>query len=357
MKILHFHPADDKVIVEYVQLLSSVCTPIADIHACTTIGQLKKEVSEWQPDIVHLHGCWSFAHASASQLSRRQGARIVVSTHGQLEPWVIGERYWKEKLPKTLLYQRATIRSAYAAIAMGRMESECLHRLKWNPRIEIVRNAQITKSITPEEMGREICAIYRKVLDSDVLKRMQPATITTMSALIKAGITRDARWLTTEERSFANGLSDDEWRKLRIYAHEENITETIDNGIAALQLNAPVIDVSSIRYYLPEKYNAPAVLTDTLFVPLIRSMYKLSGRKQLTVCHLVNLATFLRTQTFAEDEAVAELKKYKLSAFTGRLMHLLSEITGLEEGFMPVHTINDKGTKQLRKTINKHLEI
>lgn len=357
MKVLHFHPSEDKAIAEYVQLLGSVCIPIADVHSCTAISKLKEEVNEWQPDIVHLHGCWSFSHASASRISRRQGARTVVSPHGQLEPWVVDERYLKEKLPKTLLYQRATVKSAYAVVAMGRMESECLHRLKWNPRIEIVRNAQITKSITPEEMGREVCTVYRKVLDSDVMKRMQPATVTAVAALIKAGITRDARWLSANECSSVNELPDEEWRKLRIYAHEENITDTINNGIDTLQLSAPAIDIGSIRYYLPEKYSPPAVLTDRLPVPLIRSMHNLAARKQLTTSHLVTLATFLRTQNFPEDEAVAELKEYKLIAFTGRLMHLLAETTGLEEGFMPVHAINDRGTGRIRKTINKHLEI
>jgi hypothetical protein len=38
-------------------------------------------------------------------------------------------------------------------------------------------------------------------------------------------------------------------------------------------------------------------------------------------------------------------------------MQLMSDLTGLTEGFMPVPPLNNRKTRQLRTTIDNHLKI
>ena len=136
MKILHLYPEDDQLIARHEKMLDSGSPDAA-------------------PDIVHIHGCWQYKVVRQAMHYHRQGARIVFTPHGGLEPWIISERRLSEKLSKTLLWQRRMAEYSYVMIAQGNMEAEALHKLGWNPRIEIVRNAVVTNSITPEAMAQQ----------------------------------------------------------------------------------------------------------------------------------------------------------------------------------------------------------
>ena len=155
MKTLHLYPADDPLIAAHVALL-----------------QEGEESFSGQPDIVHVHGCWRYNIVRQAMRAHRQGARIVMTPHNGLSPWIVSERRMTEKLSKTLLWQRRMVESAYVIIAQGPMETKALTELGWNPRIETIRNAVVTNSITPEATRRHTLDVYRKVLDSNTIELM-----------------------------------------------------------------------------------------------------------------------------------------------------------------------------------------
>ncbi len=90
---------------------------------------------------------------------------------------------------------------------------------------------------------------------------------------------------------------------------------------------------------------------------MMRNVRKLTSRRRLTLSHIVETADTLRTRAIDEGKAGEILRGKRLYKFTGRIMQLLADMTGLEEGFMPVPPINDRQTNRIKTIINKHLEI
>lgn len=384
MKILHFHPDGNKMISDYAALLCRVMGEYAEVSIVTGIPTLTKQIKQRQPDIIHLHGCWNMQTSIAARMARRKGIRTVLTPHGQLEPWIIKQNYLKEKLPRMLLYQKSIVRQAYAVIVMGRMEEHHFKQLKWNPRVEIAHNSIITETITEDEMCHTIYGIYDKVMHTDVIKLMNMETITAMAALIKAGLTGNHLWLNDHEYSIFREPNNIEWEKLAIYAYQDGIATVITKGIDTLGLPKPDIIPADIPYYLPKSFVQPQPLHSSVanyksesketadsdsgstiftdkdtyhFTEIIKQASKLASRRQLTISHIVEIAETLRTRNIDEAKAADTLKTKGLYKFAGRMMTILSDMTGMEEGFMPVSPINDRQTKRIKTIITKHLEI
>ena len=220
MKILHYIPQSDDLINRYVNLLTDSMGLEANNTVATSEGDAKESLNSSPYDILHIHGCWQRSAYRIFKMAAGKGVRMVLSPYGQLEPWVVDENYWKEKLPKKLLYQRHLVEEAYAVIIQGKMEEECIRKLGWNQRMEIIRNPIITHSITSTEMAQKTYTVYRKVLDSNTIELMKPQTGNMLRCFIKAGITGDNRWVTDDLITIADY---EQWRHLLCYAHQENI--------------------------------------------------------------------------------------------------------------------------------------
>lgn len=355
MKILHIYPKNDDMIMRHVSLLSEGMRLSADVQVATSLSEFKTRFQQQSPDIVHCHGCWQYAIVSAAHMARKRGARVVLTPHGQLQPWVLEEHSLHEKLQKALLWQRRSVEQAYALIAFGKMELKHLQKLKWNPRIEMILNALITNSTTPKEMCSQTYAVYQKVLDSNTLGQMDDHTQRLLAAIIKAGITGDIRWVTFE-------TGDTDWRRLLIYAEHEHIRNYVDYGINILRLKTLQIESEKIPAYFPDGYTKPASLktiigeykgdeTDYL-VRMIRQI-----QKQPLLLHLIELSRELRRDSVNDDLLQRALEEKGLSKYTARLIQVLSEQTLLDEGYMPLAPLDDRGTQQIRKAITNHLRI
>lgn len=365
MRILHFYIKTDKQIGHYVNVLSNAMVyKRAEIKTCNNLHDFHKDLSAWRPDIVHLHGCWNMTIAMAATKARKYGARIVLTPHGQLEPWIIRQHYWTEKLPQLLLYQRRCIRRSYALIAMGRMEVGYLNRLGLNTRIETVFNSVITETISDTEMAVQIYDVYRKVLDTDVMELMTANTRTALKAIIKASVSGDERWLTDTEYNACKDMSIDEWHKISVYACQENINNIIRRGISVLGLDTLPPLYTSITSYLPENFHDTALIinnvsgTDTdSIISMIKTSRKYTSGGRIRISHIIEIASFLRQHKIEEDKVLEILKDKKLVKHTARIMHILAKLTGLEEGFMLALGINDRKTREIETIITKHLKI
>lgn len=331
MKTLHLYPADDPLIAAHVALL-----------------QEGEEPFSGQPDIVHVHGCWRYNIVRQAMRAHRQGARIVMTPHNGLSPWIVSERRMTEKLSKTLLWQRRMVESAYVIIAQGPMESEALTQLGWNPRIETIRNAVVTNSITPEATRRHTLEVYRKVLDSNTIELMSDDSRRLMTMLLKAGITGDRRWVAGE----APDISETEWRRLLVYADHENVRTVIDRGTHVMGLRAPYIETAQIKSYLPTDYQLPKVDNHTV-EGIVSEMH----HGPLTLRQIVELDRALRRPDADDERMVDELTEKRLIRYFRHVLQLLKEVTLLDEGFMPADAIDDKQTEKLRRQLLAHLRI
>lgn len=365
MRILHYYEDKDTMISQHVKLLTDNMGMDAENYIATETEQAKTLLRGGHNDILHLHGCWRNSSRSIVNLALRQGARLVLTPHGQLEPWIREEGYWKEKLPKQLIYQRDIVQKAYAVIIQGRMEQECLNRLKWNPRTVIIRNAVVTHSITAKDMARKTLDVYQKVLDSNPLERMSNETRQTLLAMIIAGTTGDRRWIP--EDMAVSPLSGDDWRLLLCYGHQEQITDTLQRGIRILELEVPAIDVEHIDYFLPERYVETKSIQQSIgnefpyendrLLATFKVLRKWEAAHELSIKHLIELNHELREHGCEEEELAEELKVRHLWKMVSRLMQVAAELTGLTEGFMPVAPTDDRLTRKMRREIENHLKI
>ena len=360
MKVLHLFPEDDRLIAAHVALLRE-----------------REEPFTGRPDIVHVHGCWRYAVVRQAMRLHREGARIVMTPHGQLEPWIVNQRRLTEKLSKTILWQRRMIENAYVLIAQGPMELESLAALGWNPRTETIRNAVVTNSITPEAMCQHTQEVYRKVMDSDTIELMDADSRLLLAQLLKAGITGDKRWVderleVRNERydyiqgdtlgvqgnhishlsSLISHLNDSSWRQLLVYADHENVRAVVDRGLHVLNIRAPYIETAHIKSYLPTAYQLPKVENHTV-VGITSEMH----HGPLTLRQLVELDRALRRDDANDEEIVDQLTEKRLLRFFRRILRLLQEQTLLDEGFLPADPVDDSQTARLRSQLLSHLRI
>ena len=356
MKVLHVYPKADEMVAQHVAQLMEGMRLSAEVQAVSSLADFKNVCKSFNPDIVHCHGCWLYSIVNAGNFARKQGARIVLSPHGQLEPWVLEEKPLQEKFHKTALWQKSFVEKAYTLIAFGKMEQQYLLQLKWNPRIEMIHNAVITNSTTREKMCAQTFAVYQKVLDSNVLEQMDDETQQLLATIIKVGTLGDRRWHPSP-----NAQAPD-WRRLLIYAEHQNIRNYVDYGISLLGLSAPSLDTEHLPAYFPESYQRPQSIkkwigeykgdeTDYL-VRMIRQI-----EKQPLLLHLIEFTRELYRDTVNDDQLHEALDQKALTKFAGRLMQVLHELTLLDEGYMPVDPINDRGTQKIRVSITNHLKI
>jgi len=372
MRILHYYDNGDQMVSQHVKMLTDNMGLEADIHSATESEQARTLLKGGSYDVLHLHGCWRNSSKGIVTMALHQGARLVLTPHGQLEPWVQEERRWKEKLPKQLLYQRDIVERAYAVIIQGRMEQECMEKLGWNPRTAVIRNAVITSSITPKDMARQTYAVYRKVMDSDPRKLMTANTLELLKAIITAGITGDRRWLDANRGAKASetvppAISNDQWRLLLCYAHQEQIMDTVQRGIRVLQLACPDIDAEKIAYFVPTRHKQTDSIQQAIgnqfptendrLTASFRYLRKLDANRALSIKHLVELDSELRHHGCEEERLGEELKERHLWKLASRTMQLMADMTGLTEGFMPIAPTNDRTTRRMRTDIENHLTI
>lgn len=367
MRILHYYNAEDQMVAQHVTMLQEGMGRDAENHLTTNNDDARTLLQGSHYDILHLHGCWRNSSRSIVNIALRKGCRLVVTPHGQLEPWVQEQDYWKDKLPKRVLYQQRIIQQAYAIIIQGRMEQECMERLAWNKRLVTIRNCVITSSISKEEMSRQTFALYRKIMDSNTLELLSPDMHQHLKTIIMAGITGDKRWLPEEAVNALPAAVSIPWRELLLYAHHEQITDTIHRGLRILGLEAQDVDVEHIDHFWPDDYQDVPLIGTTIgnqfasenerLIASFKTIRKLISNGQFSIKHLIELDRELRQHSCNEEELAESLKERHLLKMARHIMQLMSDLTGLTEGFMPVPPLNNRKTRQLRTTIDNHLKI
>lgn len=364
MRILHFYQSSAGLIAQHVETLCRQMGLSAENLTATHQQEALQLLRGQHFDVLHLHGCWYTPMSRVARVAQKQGTRLVLTPHGELEPWVMKEQYWKEKIPKKWLYQRVLVSQAYAVVVQGGMEEECLHQLQWNERLTVIRNSLITHSITSAEMARQTFLLYRKVMDSNVLELMDDQMRQVLRSILKAGITGDHRWLSG---GFEHSLSDEDWRRLLLYAHQEHISETLAKGIRVLQLQTPDLNTEKTEAFYPEDYQPPKSIQQQIgnqfatenerLVATFQLLRRLIFHRQLTISHIVELDHELRHHDAEEEQLAETLRERHLYTTACRMMQILRELTELDEGFMPVPPKNDRITRQISKIIVNHLKI
>ena len=360
MKVLYIYPKGNALIQKHVEMLAEGLRQSADIFITDSYSSFKQNLKGHKPDIVHCHGCWNYDVIRAGMSGRKAGARIVLTPHGQMEPWAVEQQTPQAKAGRIFQWQKKCIQRSYTIITLGQLEQRNFLELKWNRRVEVIHNAIITNTITPSEMCSQTFAVYQKVIDSNTFEQMDDTTIDALSIIIKAGITGDRRWCRKIDA--ISHPQDIDWRRLLIYASHENIRNYIDYGISILGLSTPNIDTSKIASYYPDSYTTPRPIKEYIgdyqgnetnyLVKMISQLYR-----QPLLLHMIELTRELMRETVNDDQLCEALEEKKLKGYTASLMQVLGEETELDEGYMPIQPVDNRQTNQIRKLLTNHLKI
>ncbi|MEY2396291.1 MAG: hypothetical protein QOF94_2636 [Acidobacteriaceae bacterium] len=101
-------------------------------------------VDEQEIDTLHIHGVWPHAVSAAHRVASRRGIPTVLTNHGQLTPWALGQpnrlgairKRFYLALMTDRLFQRVSVLHAITAL-----DRESLHRLFSRNRIEVIPNS------------------------------------------------------------------------------------------------------------------------------------------------------------------------------------------------------------------------
>jgi poly(glycerol-phosphate) alpha-glucosyltransferase len=99
---------------------------------------LQKEIDIFDPDIVHVHGLWTYPSLAAIRWMRC-GKPCLVSPRGMLDPWALRNSGWKKRLAG-LLYENAHLHGAACIHALCDSEYEAIRAYGLNNPVAVIPN-------------------------------------------------------------------------------------------------------------------------------------------------------------------------------------------------------------------------
>ncbi len=100
---------------------------------------LREEVRSGERFVVHDNGIWLPVNHRVAKTTRSLNCRRVVSPHGMLEPWSLGQRVWKKRVA-WWLYQKRDLQGADVVVATSKQEARNIRTLGVDRPIAIVPN-------------------------------------------------------------------------------------------------------------------------------------------------------------------------------------------------------------------------
>lgn len=339
-----------------------------------------------KPDIVHIHVCWSWTAWRVMLWCRSHLKPVVISPGKQLMPWNVFHNYWLCKMPKLLVFQRWMIKNAQAIVAVSEQEQQHLLKMgiypsvqykeTWNDRVVLIPDARFTNKITEDAMNVLYLEIYQKVLDSHSFMVMTKEDKLAENTLLRLGLSQDAdsQSISREDAERVSMLSADSWRKILLHSEEEGILQEVRQGASLLQI-APQAIAGIDRFpSRGKKNNKPLVADKALIKPFLLKEYseeKHASDADVRVCmvmlnfihelqkgtlsrrHIADLYSTLRFTDYNEKKFTDVLQLLKERKTAARILQILHESLGLEEGFMPMEAKNDRGTRKIKKLLYK----
>jgi len=356
MKILHLYDKASPLTEKHVMLLSQNDDGNEVLVASQpSEALLKMDVA---PDIVHIHGCWRHGHARMAFGLLRRGARLLLSPHHELQPWVVSQGMVGEKWPKLLLWQRRLVSACYCVVSSGSWERRALRDLGWNDRLVDVPDAALTQQVTAKEMARAMNAVYRKMLDTHPRELLSASALSLLPPILKVGITGDRRWVAREDalRRAAHELSNEDWRHLYIYAHHDGIASWFARGVELLAIPSIAFDAERIDVWKPAPTHEEQQEYSTT-EELVAAIHRSVVHRRLAYRLLVDLTVRLFDDTLSDERLMSALRKTKQAGFFASLLTVLGETTLLDEGFMPCAPVDDKRSAAIRQALVRHLAL
>lgn len=335
-----------RALVQSTERMATSCV-VEEFRLGTTIIDFVRNaraiLKKQSPDIVHIHAAWDFHSAVFEMIANSMGYFVVVSPHGGLSSKIIGQRFWKEKLPRIIAYQFWMLKKSRLVISVTEQEHEYLKKLGWKSRVILVPQPA-TATLNDEETASRIMAAYRKVIDTHYLDRIKEDEIGFTIRCVRESLWREGHYLTPGEPYTAPG--DMSFRRIYIFAHDNGITSQLLEGAKRLGIPMPPNpDIDTLpRFRDKAKRIGSKERKFKKFCELLYTFPSINSQKEMplftpqgeiSLCAFANVYSAMRFSDYDEDKFMESIKKARLSKYTSKLMRLFNEMFGMEEGFMP----------------------
>lgn len=99
--------------------------------------RLLRELSRFDPDVVHLHGLWMYPALAVLRWHQRTGKPYIYSAHGMLSPVALSFSPWKKRIAR-ILFQDAALSQTGALHATTETEAEEFRRFGLKNQIAVI---------------------------------------------------------------------------------------------------------------------------------------------------------------------------------------------------------------------------
>lgn len=330
------------------------------------------------PDIVHIHGCYSYLASHISRWSVQRNFPVVFSPNGGLSPAFIDKEYGMRTW-RLLTYQKAMTREAACIITAEEEEAGFIVKEHLNDRIETIADPRSGDYLDMDGFAAQIQGIYHKVLASDKTQRLHQQEREAVSALLHLSMAgeEERQPLCSEDILNLRKITPLQWRDIHLFAAEQGISGYVMEGVSKAQLTGAAnhprnTDVYpfhtakskdklesgrllqtgflSFRYSRKIREADPSVKKVCLMLLNLRKMLR---DHTLTLRQLCDLYETYRYEDLNEESLAQFLHSLGIYDFACRISQVLSEIAYLDEGFMPVPALDDRGTAHIRTQLMK----
>lgn len=333
------------------------------------------------PDIIHIHGSYHFLNSRIELWSRKRGFPVVFSPYGGMNPAYIdaeyGMRTWK-----LILYQKKMTRNASAIQVCDEEEGQYIIDQRLNQRVSYIGVPMDRETTTYQAYADELLLLYQKVLNTESSKRLDVNCREAVSALLHLSMSdEDERQpLCAEDILNLRSLSPMQWRRLLLFGREQGIYGTLTDGMARMQLIVNVSDVNEVPQFSPRYPKSKGELPGDVLLSgskrvrsrvddviergetsirstclmLFNIKYHLRKRS-LSLRHLCDFYELLTHSDVDEYKLETAMRRLGIDRLCGRVCQVLAETAYLDEGFMPVAAIDDRGTEKIRQTLVNYI--
>ncbi|MCQ2229257.1 MAG: glycosyltransferase [Bacteroidales bacterium] len=118
-----------------------------------TRNEFLRILNEVYPDVYHTNVCWIPTCAMTAIWAKDAGYRVVYTTHGMMEPWIMKRHYWMKKFWALKLFQRKALEIADVLHATSEGERQNLLKLGYNTNVCVIPNCIDISAIVAKEYG------------------------------------------------------------------------------------------------------------------------------------------------------------------------------------------------------------
>ncbi|BDG09637.1 glycosyltransferase [Anaeromyxobacter paludicola] len=101
------------------------------------------------PDLLHLHGLFTWPSRAARRWGRGSGRPVLVTPHGMLEPWALAHSRWKKRLFWALV-EEGNLRGARCLHALNQNEARAFRALGLRNPIAVIPNGVTPPAARPD---------------------------------------------------------------------------------------------------------------------------------------------------------------------------------------------------------------